>query len=47
VDLKEVTFISSQGKRLLERLCRAGAQLTGDGLMIQALVKQITESAGR
>lgn len=47
VDLKEVTFVSSQGKRLLERLCRAGAQLTGDGLMIQALVKQITESAGR
>ncbi len=46
VDLKEVTFVSSQGKQLLERLCRAGAQLTGDGLMTRALVEQITESAG-
>jgi anti-anti-sigma regulatory factor len=46
VDLKEVTFISSQGKQLLERLCRAGAQLTGNGLMTRAVVEQITESAG-
>ncbi|HET7749550.1 MAG TPA: STAS domain-containing protein [Terriglobales bacterium] len=46
VDLKEVTFVSSQGKQLLERLCRAGAQLTGDGLMTRALVEQITESVG-
>jgi anti-anti-sigma regulatory factor len=46
VDLKEVTFVSSQGKQLLEKLCRAGAQLTGDGLMTRALVEQITESAG-
>ena len=46
VDLKEVTLVSSQGKQLLERLCRAGAQLTGDGLMTRALVEQITESAG-
>ena len=47
VDLKEVTFVSSQGKQLLERLCRAGAQLTGDGLMTQALVEQITRSVGQ
>jgi anti-anti-sigma regulatory factor len=46
VDLTEVTFVSSQGKQLLERLCRAGARLTGDGLMTRALVEQITESAG-
>ena len=46
VDPKEVTFVSSQGKQLLERLCRAGAQLTGDGLMTRALVEQITESVG-
>ncbi|HKU27048.1 MAG TPA: hypothetical protein VJQ54_16350 [Candidatus Sulfotelmatobacter sp.] len=45
VDLKEVTFVSAEGKQLLERLCRAGAQLTGDGLMTRALVQQITESA--
>ncbi len=46
VDLKEVTFVSSQGKQLLERLCRAGAKLTGDGLMTRALVEEITGSAG-
>jgi anti-anti-sigma regulatory factor len=46
VNLKEVTFVSSQGKQLLEKLCRAGAQLTGDGLMTRALVEQITESVG-
>jgi hypothetical protein len=46
VDLKEVTFVSAEGKQLLERLCRAGAKLTGDGLMTRALVQQITESAG-
>ena len=44
VNLQEVTFVSSQGKQLLERLCRAGAQLTGDGLMTRALVEQITHS---
>jgi anti-anti-sigma regulatory factor len=47
VDLKEVTFVSAQGKQLLERLCRAGAELTGDGLMTRALVEQITHSVGR
>jgi anti-anti-sigma regulatory factor len=44
VDLKEVTFVSSQGKQMLERFCRAGAELTGDGLMTRALVEQITQS---
>ncbi|HEX6905883.1 MAG TPA: STAS domain-containing protein [Terriglobales bacterium] len=47
VDLKEVTFVSSQGKQLLEKLCRAGARLTGDGLMTRALVEQITHSVGQ
>ncbi len=47
VDLHEVTFVSSQGKQLLEKLCRAGAQLTGDGLMTRALVEQITHSVGQ
>ena len=47
VDLKEVTFVSGQGKQLLERLCRAGAELTGDGLMTRALVDEITHSVGR
>lgn|SRR5512146_2794089 len=47
VDLKEVTFVSSQGKQLLERLCRAGAQLTGDGLMTRALVEQINHSVSQ
>lgn len=46
VDLKEVTFVSVQAKQLLQKLCRAGAQLTGDGLMTRALVEQITRSAG-
>jgi anti-anti-sigma regulatory factor len=46
VDLKEVTFVSAEGKQLLERLCRSGAQLTGDGLMTRALVEQITQSVG-
>ena len=45
VDLKEVTFVSVQAKQLLQQLCRAGAQLTGDGLMTRALVEQITRSA--
>jgi anti-anti-sigma regulatory factor len=47
VDLKEVTFVSVQGKQLLQRLCRAGVQLTGDGLMTRALVEQITHSVGQ
>lgn len=47
VDLKEVTFVSSQGKQLLERLCRAGARLTADGLMTRALVEQIADSVGQ
>src|ERR1051326_7347520 len=47
VDLKEVTFVSSQGKQLLERICRAGARLHGDGLMTRALVEQITDSVGQ
>jgi anti-anti-sigma factor len=47
VDLKEVTYVSSQGKQLLEKLCRAGAQLTADGLMTRALVEQITQSVGQ
>jgi anti-anti-sigma regulatory factor len=46
VDLKEVTFVSAQAKQLLQKLCRAGAHLTGDGLMTRALVEQITRSAG-
>ncbi|HEV2115414.1 MAG TPA: hypothetical protein VGR48_05275 [Terriglobales bacterium] len=44
VDLKDVTFVSSQGRQLLERLCRAGAELTGDGLMTRALIEEITQS---
>jgi anti-anti-sigma regulatory factor len=44
IELREVTFVSSEGKQLLEKLCRAGAQLTGDGLMTRALVEQITHS---
>jgi anti-anti-sigma factor len=47
VDLKEVTYVSSQGKQLLEKFCRAGAQLTGDGPMTRALVEQITQSVGQ
>ena len=47
VDLHEVTFVSSQGKQLLEKFCRAGAELTGDGLMTRALVEQITRSVGQ
>lgn len=47
VDLHEVTFVSSEGKQLLEKFCRAGAQLTGDGLMTRALVEQITSSVGQ
>jgi anti-anti-sigma factor len=47
IDLKEVTFVSSEGKQLLEKLFRAGAELTGDGLMTRALVEQITHSVGQ
>jgi len=47
VNLKEVTYVSSQGKQLLEKLCRAGARLTGDGLMTRDLVEQITHSVGQ
>ncbi len=47
VDLAEVTFVSSQGRQLLEKLCQAGAELTGNGLMTRALVEQITQSVGQ
>ena len=47
VELKEVTFVSSEGKRLLQKLCRSGAQLQGDGLMTRALVEEILGCVGQ
>ena len=43
VDLNEVTFVSREGKQLLQRLRCAGACLSGDGLLIRALLEQMAE----
>ena len=47
VDLSEVTFIDSAGKKLLSSLVDDGAQLRAAHLMTKYVVKQIMENCSR
>lgn len=42
VDLAGVTFIDSEGKALLGRLCREGATLVGKGCLTQAIIAEVS-----
>jgi hypothetical protein len=41
VDLTSVSFVDSEGRRLLRRMSRAGVRFTGSGPMINALIEEI------
>jgi len=47
VDLKGVTFIDDAGKDLLAQLHRAGATLTASGVLMRAVVTQVTQATAR
>ena len=42
VDLSEVTFVSDEGKRLLERICARGAEVFSSGLLTKALADELS-----
>ncbi len=42
IDLSQVTFIDEEGKKLLERMHRAGSQLFARGCLTRAIVDKIT-----
>jgi ABC-type transporter Mla MlaB component len=44
VDLSSVTFIDEEGKALLKKMHREGAELAASGCMIKCIVKEIVES---
>jgi len=41
VDLSEVTFVSPEGKQLLERLCARGVGVVSSALLTKSLVDEI------
>src|SRR5262249_39998699 len=41
IDLSDVTFVSPEGKRLLERLCASGAGIVSSTLLTKSLVDEI------
>jgi len=41
VDLSGVTFVSPEGKQLLERLCASGAGIVSSALLTKSLVDEI------
>jgi anti-anti-sigma regulatory factor len=47
VDLSEVTFIDSAGKKLLSSLVDSGAQLQASHLMTKYIVEQITKGCDK
>jgi len=46
VDLDRVTFVDTTGKKLLEEMHSAGADLVGGGMHTQYIVEQITAPSG-
>ena len=42
VDLSEVTFVSDEGKQLLERICASGAEVFSSGLLTKALADELS-----
>jgi len=41
IDLSDVTFVSPEGKQLLERLCAGGAGIVSSALLTKSLVDEI------
>jgi len=41
VDLSDVTFVSPEGKQLLERLCASGVGIVSSALLTKSLVDEI------
>jgi ABC-type transporter Mla MlaB component len=44
-DLSAVTFIDAEGKALLGRVCREGAELIASGCLNKCIVEEITRSS--
>jgi ABC-type transporter Mla MlaB component len=45
VDLSSVTYIDTEGKALLSRMCREGADLVATGCLNKCIVEGIMQSA--
>jgi hypothetical protein len=42
VDLSEVTFVSDEGKQLLERICASGTEIVSSDLLTKALADELS-----
>ena len=42
VDLSEVTFMSDEGKQLLERICASGTEIFSSDLLTKALADELS-----
>lgn len=42
VDLSEVTFLSDEGKQLLERICASGTEVFSSDLLTKALADELS-----
>lgn len=42
VDLSDVTFVSDEGKQLLERICASGAEIVSYDLLTKALADELS-----
>jgi hypothetical protein len=42
VDLSEVTFVSDEGKQLLERICARGTEICSSDLLTKALADELS-----
>ena len=43
IDLSGVTYVDHKGRALLERMIRSGTQVQASGLMIKAVIEEITK----
>jgi len=43
VDLSEVTFVSNEGKELLERICGIGVEVVSSDLLTKALCEELSK----
>jgi len=41
VDLSDVTFVSNEGKQLLERMCASGTEIVSSDLLTKALADEL------
>jgi len=47
LDLCEVTYVDSEGRKLLEEMHQAGVDLIGDGIMTNYLIERIKHGRNR